>query len=55
MGVIFTWKKEDFEYLLKCCGKDEATPQILRYLAKSGKIVETGCGLGKADNKETFL
>ncbi len=47
MYVIFTWKKEDFEYLLKSCDKDEATPYMLRHLPKSGKIVEAGCGLGR--------
>ncbi len=47
MCVIFTWKKEDFEYLLKSCDKDEATPYMLRYLPKSEKIVEAGCGLGR--------
>ncbi len=47
MYVIFTWKKEDFGYLLKSCDKDEATPYILRHLPKSGKIVDAGCGLGR--------
>jgi len=46
-STIFTWKKEDFWYLLKSCDKDEATPYILKYLPKSGKIIEAGCGLGR--------
>lgn len=47
MSVIFNWKKEDFGYLLKSCDKDEVTPYIIKYLPKSGKIVEAGCGLGR--------
>ena len=47
MSIIFTWKKEDFEYLLKSCDRDEVTPYILKYLPISGKIVEAGCGLGR--------
>lgn len=47
MSIIFTWKREDFGYLLKSCDKDEATPYILKYLPKSGKTVEAGCGLGR--------
>lgn len=47
MCVILTWKKEDFGHLLRSCDKDEATPYILRYLPKPGKIVEAGRGLGR--------
>lgn len=47
MSVIFNWKKEDFGYLLKSWDKDEATPYILKYLPKSGKIIEAGCGMGR--------
>jgi SAM-dependent methyltransferase len=47
MSVIFNWKEEDFGNLLKSCDKDEVTPYILKYLPKSGKIIEAGCGLGR--------
>jgi len=47
VSTIFTWKKNDYEYLLESCNKDEATSYILKYLPKSGKIVEAGCGLGR--------
>lgn len=47
MSIVFTWNREDFIYLLKSCDKDEATPYILKYLPKTGRIIEAGCGLGR--------
>jgi SAM-dependent methyltransferase len=47
MSTVFTWEKGDFEYLLRSCENDDATPYILKYMPKSGKIVEAGCGLGR--------
>lgn len=47
MSVIFSWTQSDFDYLLKSCDEDCATPYLLKYLPGSGKIIEAGCGLGR--------
>lgn len=46
-STIFTWIKKDYEYLLKTCERDDSTPFILKYLSKSDRIIEAGCGLGR--------
>jgi len=45
--VIFKWKKEDFEALLRSCWNAPERPYILKYMPKNGKIIEAGCGLGR--------
>lgn len=47
MATIFTWNKDDYKYLLESCKKDEATSYILKYMPKTGKILEAGCGLAR--------
>ena len=47
MSTIFSWEESDFEHLIISCEKDEATPYILKYMPKTEKIIEAGCGLGR--------
>lgn len=47
MSIVFKWRKEDFDSLVKSCSRDSATPYILKYMPKNGRIVEAGCGLGR--------
>jgi len=44
---MFKWRAEDFNALVESCSRDEATPYILKYMPKTGKIVEAGCGLAR--------
>lgn len=46
-SVLFSWKREDFDALLRSCDHDEASPFLLRALPRDGKILEVGCGLGR--------
>lgn len=42
-SVIFTWKNEDFEQLLKTCDVDDEVQVTLQYLpSKKAKILEAG-------------
>lgn len=45
--VVFDWNIEEFEALLRSCERDNATPYILKYIPKNGKILDAGCGLGR--------
>ncbi len=47
MSVIFKWNIEEFDALVETCITDDATPYILKYMPKEGKIIEAGCGLGR--------
>lgn len=48
-SVMFSWKEEDFYNLLKSCYRDGGIQITLEYLHdKNAKILEAGCGLGKA-------
>jgi SAM-dependent methyltransferase len=47
MSILFDWKQTDFVFALASCDRDEVTPYVLRYLPKSGKIVDAGCGQGR--------
>jgi len=50
-SVVFSWKPEDFNNLLKSCDRDCAVQLTAKYLVdkdKNIKILEAGCGLGKA-------
>jgi len=46
-SLIFSWRREDYEHLLRSCGPDDATPHILRHMPRDRKVVEVGCGLGR--------
>lgn len=46
-GVIFDWDPRDYAALLASCDRDEATPYILEYMPRDGRIVEAGCGLAR--------
>lgn len=47
-SVVFNWKVEDFNLLLKSCEKDDEVLISLKYLNdKQAKILEAGCGLGR--------
>lgn len=46
-SVIFSWKPQDFDMLLKSCEIDDEVQLTLRYLPnKNAKILEAECGLG---------
>ena len=47
MSTIFSWKVEDFDYLLESCDTDPLSPYILKYFTRSGRILEAGCGSGR--------
>jgi len=46
-SLIFSWKRGDYEALLRSCDQDDATPHILRHMPRDRKVVEVGCGLGR--------
>lgn len=46
-SVAFTWAEEDFGALKRSCDPDPATPYILRYMPRQGRVIEAGCGLGR--------
>lgn len=47
-SVVFSWKHEDFEPLLKSCAADDEVKVTLKHLNdKNAKILEAGCGLGR--------
>ena len=47
MSIIFNWEERDFNDLVASCEQSETTDYILKYMAKDGKILEAGCGLGR--------
>jgi len=47
MSTIFSWKVEDFDYLLESCDTDPLNSYILKYFTRSGSILEAGCGSGR--------
>lgn len=47
MSVAFKWNIKEFDALVQTCITDDATPFILNYMPKKGKIVDAGCGLGR--------
>lgn len=49
MSILFKWNPEDFNSLVKSCKYDMSTPYILKYMSKTGKILEAGCGLARYD------
>lgn len=47
-SVVFKWKPEEFEDLLKSCDFDDGVKITLKYLNdKNAKILEAGCGSGR--------
>jgi len=47
-SVVFSWKQEDFDALLKSCDFDDEVKIALKYLTdKNVRILEAGCGLGR--------
>jgi SAM-dependent methyltransferase len=46
-SVVFSWKREDYDHLLRSCDSDDTTPHILRHMPRDRKVVEVGCGLGR--------
>lgn len=47
MSIELHWKPQDFKNLVESCYRDTATPFILKYMPKNGKVLEAGCGLGR--------
>jgi SAM-dependent methyltransferase len=47
MSTVFSWKPENFDYLLASCEEDPLTPYIFKYFSRSGRILEAGCGAGR--------
>jgi SAM-dependent methyltransferase len=47
MSTIFSWKVEEFDYLLQSCDCDPVTPYIFKYFSRPGPILEAGCGAGR--------
>ena len=47
MSIEFSWRPEDFNSLVESCGRDTATPYILKYMPYNGVVLEAGCGLGR--------
>ena len=47
MSTIFSWRLEDFKYLLESCDLDPLTPYIIKHLSPHGKLLEAGCGSGR--------
>jgi 2-polyprenyl-3-methyl-5-hydroxy-6-metoxy-1,4-benzoquinol methylase len=49
MSVVFKWKEDEFEALLRSCSAsaDTPTPYILGYMPKDGVVLEAGCGMGR--------
>jgi len=45
-SVLFNWDPKNFDRLVKLCENNPVTPYILKYLPKTGTILEAGCGLG---------
>jgi SAM-dependent methyltransferase len=44
----FSWKPEEFGYLLRACQRDEGVRLALEYLTdKKARILEAGCGSGR--------
>lgn len=46
-SVVFKWNAEDFTSLVESCVMDSATPYILKYMPRTGRLVEAGCGLAR--------
>ncbi|KKQ10954.1 MAG: class I SAM-dependent methyltransferase [Candidatus Babeliales bacterium] len=47
-SIVFKWKPEDFDFLLKSCDFDDGVKITLKYLNdKDAKILEAGCGIGR--------
>ena len=47
MSTIFTWRPGDIQALLATCEVDEVTPLIREYFPPHGRVLESGCGLGR--------
>lgn len=47
MSIIFSWRVEEFDYLLESCETDPVTPYIFKYFSPSARILEAGCGAGR--------
>ncbi len=47
MSTIFHWKEDDIDSLLRSCDTDEVLPFVLKYLPTGGRVLESGCGLGR--------
>lgn len=47
MSTIFSWRPEEFDYLLKSCDQDPLTEYIVAHTSKNGRILEAGCGSGR--------
>jgi SAM-dependent methyltransferase len=47
MSTIFSWRYEDFNYLLESCDHDPLTQYIFKYFSQQGILLEAGCGSGR--------
>lgn len=47
MSVVFKWDWVHFSELLQTCDYDCERPYILKYMSRSGKNLEAGCGSGR--------
>jgi SAM-dependent methyltransferase len=47
MSVVFKWNQNDFQKLIDNCASEPVTPFILKYIPKTGKVLEAGCGSGR--------
>jgi len=46
-SVLFNWDAGEFESLLRSCRTDPVTPYLLQTFPAGGRILESGCGLGR--------
>jgi 2-polyprenyl-3-methyl-5-hydroxy-6-metoxy-1,4-benzoquinol methylase len=47
-SIVFKWKPEEFDFLLKSCEFGDDVKITLKYLRdKNAKILEAGCGSGR--------
>lgn len=47
MSIIFSWRVEDFKYLLESCDHDPIKPYILNHFSPVERVLEAGCGSGR--------
>jgi SAM-dependent methyltransferase len=47
MSTTFSWRIEDYDYLLKSCEWDPLSPYAFLYFTPPGPVLEAGCGAGR--------